>query len=231
MSSRPCTAAPFRGQLGAVRLFDDVLGASAVAAMCALGPDYLGSFSPAETASGLTLAGVGMSPSEAREVRESLAPRLVLSLNAAAAAGRACYSTVGDTGGGAWAWLGDRITGTDRTAGAGAGAGAGPAEQVAAELVGAARVCATHSAKDIIHCLGGVHVLFPLLAPSTEPSSPFPSTAAASEDDSLVAVEAVDLLAALLEGSRLNQARGLLRPNTRPTLNRRTESLRHPEGK
>jgi hypothetical protein len=76
-------------------------------------------------------------------VRESLAPRLVLSLNAAAAAGRACYSTVGDTGGGAWAWLGDRITGTDRTA----AAGAGPTEQVAAELVGAATVCATHSAK------------------------------------------------------------------------------------
>jgi hypothetical protein len=35
-------AAPFTGQLGAVRLFDDVLGGSAVAAMCALGPDYLG---------------------------------------------------------------------------------------------------------------------------------------------------------------------------------------------
>jgi hypothetical protein len=40
--------------------------------------------------------------------------------------------------------------------------------------------------KDIIHCLGGVHVLFPLLAPSTDASSPFPSTATATEDDSLV---------------------------------------------
>ena len=92
-------AAPFAGQFGCVRFFDDVLGHSAVAAVNSLGPDYLGSFSPADTASGLALAGVGMSPSEAREIRESLAPRLVLSLNAAAAYGRDCYSTVADQGG------------------------------------------------------------------------------------------------------------------------------------
>ena len=95
-----------------MRLFDDVLSHAAVEAMTALGSDYLGSFSPAETASGLALAGVGMSASEAKEVRENIAPRLVLSLNAAAASGRTCYSTVGAEGGGAWAWLGavkDRI--------------------------------------------------------------------------------------------------------------------------
>jgi hypothetical protein len=231
-------AAPFSGQLGVVRLFDDVLGVSAVAAMFALGPDYLGSFSPAETASGLALAGVGMSPSEAREVRESLAPRLVLSLNAAAASGRVCYSTVGDTGGGAWAWLGNvkdtigsKIAGglTGGLVGGIAGGLVGsstttkdevaPAESVAAELVGAARVCATHSAKDIIHCLGGVHVLFPLFAPPSETvggsrsssvgaalAPPALGPAASDESsDAAVVVDALDLLAALLAGSRLNQ--------------------------
>ena len=207
-------AAPFSGQLGAVRLFDDVLGASAVAAMSALGPDYLGSFSPAETASGLTLAGAGMSPSEAREVRESLASRLVLSLNAAAASGRACYSTVGDTGGGAWAWLGtvkDAI-GSKLVGVGGREDAEGGGASVAAELVGGARVCATHSAKDIVHCLGGVHVLFPLLAPPAEMRSPGPGGVsvrrqnnAPSASDASVAVDAVDLLAALLDGSRLNQ--------------------------
>ena len=213
-------AAPFRGQLGAVRFFDDALGANAVAAMYALGPDYLGAFSPAETAAGVALAGVGMSPSEAREARESLAPRLQLSLNAAAAAGRSCYSTVGDAGGGLLAFLGtvkDAIQGKiqDGIAGGIAGGvpgaiagvisgGVGPEDRsdpsraVAAELVGAARVCATHSAKDIVHCLGGVHVLLPLVAP---PSTESPDSAA----DAAIAADAVDLLAALLEGSRLNQ--------------------------
>ena len=188
--------------------------------MYALGPDYLGAFSPAETAAGVALAGVGMSPSEAREARESLAPRLQLSLNAAAAAGRSCYSTVGDAGGGLLAFLGtvkDAIQGKiqDGIAGGIAGGvpgaiagvisgGVGPEDRsdpsraVAAELVGAARVCATHSAKDIVHCLGGVHVLLPLVAP---PSTESPDSAA----DAAIAADAVDLLAALLEGSRLNQ--------------------------
>ena len=99
--------------------------------MYALGPDYLGAFSPAETAAGVALAGVGMSPSEAREARESLAPRLQLSLNAAAAAGRSCYSTVGDAGGGLLAFLGtvkDAIQGKiqDGIAGGIAGASRAP---------------------------------------------------------------------------------------------------------
>ena len=41
-------AAPFEGQMGAIRFFDDAPGASAVSAMAALGPEYLGSFSPSE---------------------------------------------------------------------------------------------------------------------------------------------------------------------------------------
>ena len=84
------------------------------------------------------------------------------------------------------------------------------ATAAAAEPVGAARVCATHSAQDIIHCLGGVHVLFPLLAPPSETAGlSSAATAAASaldaDADASVAVDTMDLLAALLEGSRLNQ--------------------------
>ena len=209
-------SAPFRGQLGAVRLFDDVLSHAAVEAMTALGSDYLGSFSPAETASGLALAGVGMSASEAKEVRENIAPRLVLSLNAAAASGRTCYSTVGAEGGGAWAWLGavkDRIAAavdTVRRRGDEDPPGGDrdlfiedDAPNVAAMIVGAARVCATHSAKDIIHCLGGVRVLFPLLAPRDDDGAP----RSREEDahDAAIAADAIDLLASLLDGSRLNQ--------------------------
>ena len=99
-------AAPFEGQMGAIRFFDDAPGASAVSAMAALGPEYLGSFSPSETAAGLALAGAGMSPGEAREAREALAARLALSLDAAASSGRDCYSVVGDAGGGLLAFLG-----------------------------------------------------------------------------------------------------------------------------
>ena len=99
--SQNSSAEPFRGQIGVVRFFDDALSAAAVAAAAALGPDYVGAFSPTETASGIALANFGMSHSEAREIREALAPRLVLSLNAAAATGRSCFSTVADPAGAA----------------------------------------------------------------------------------------------------------------------------------
>ena len=195
-------AAPFSGQFGPVRFFDDVLGHSAVAAVNSLGPDYLGSFSPADTASGLALAGVGMSPSEAREVRESLAPRLVLSLNAAAAYGRDCYSTVADHGGSLGNLLKDvkekGLVGVLKEGVVGGTGNDGGNRSKAANLVGSARVCATHSARDIIHCLGGVHVLFPLLAPIDRPGGDNDAAAAELRD-------AIDLLAAMLEGSRLNQ--------------------------
>ena len=195
-------AAPFSGQFGSVRFFDDVLGHSAVAAVNSLGPDYLGSFSPADTASGLALAGVGMSPSEAREVRESLAPRLVLSLNAAAAYGRDCYSTVADHGGSLGNLLKDvkekGLVGVLKEGVVGGTGHDGGNRLKAADLVGSARVCATHSARDIIHCLGGVHVLFPLLAPIDRPGADNDAAAAELRD-------AIDLLAAMLEGSRLNQ--------------------------
>ena len=195
-------AAPFAGQFGCVRFFDDVLGHSAVAAVSSLGPDYLGSFSPADTASGLALAGVGMSPSEAREIRESLAPRLVLSLNAAAAYGRDCYSTVADQGGSLGNLIKDvKEKGLVGVLKEGVG-GQGPGDRVkAADLVGSARVCATHSARDIIHCLGGVHVLFPLLAPERSGSTDDVDVASAAAE----LRDAIDLLAAMLEGSRLNQ--------------------------
>jgi hypothetical protein len=218
---------PFRGQIGAVRFFDDALSAAAAAAVAALGPDYLGSFSPTETASGVALANVGMSHSEAREIRESLAPRLVLSLNAAAATGRSCFSTVADPGGGVLAALAAarvRVEGRIKDGIAGAIAGiVGERDfvfdeknenekdnsTVAATLAGAARVCATHSAKDVVHCLGGVHVLFPLLAPNIGAESDVRAeaegdSAALSTEQGLVK-DAVDLLAGLLEGSRLNQ--------------------------
>jgi hypothetical protein len=228
------SAEPFRGQIGVVRFFDDALSAAAVAAAAALGPDYVGAFSPTETASGIALANFGMSHSEAREIREALAPRLVLSLNAAAATGRSCFSTVADPAGGgvlaalaaARARVESRIK--DGVAGAMAGIASGDTvpgdgtsasgtSPVAAELAGAARVCATHSAKDVVHCLGGVHVLFPLLAPGALGSGDEPRARSSellvskkmnatldSNGPGLV-VDAVDLLASLLEGSRLNQ--------------------------
>ena len=233
--SQNSSAEPFRGQIGVVRFFDDALSAAAVAAAAALGPDYVGAFSPTETASGIALANFGMSHSEAREIREALAPRLVLSLNAAAATGRSCFSTVADPAGGgvlaalaaARARVESRIKDgvAERDGGArpaiprvpGDGTSASGTSPVAAELAGAARVCATHSAKDVVHCLGGVHVLFPLLAPGALGSGDGPRARSSellvskkmnatldSNGPGLV-VDAVDLLASLLEGSRLNQ--------------------------
>ena len=226
------TTHPFSGQIGAVRFFDDALSGSAIAAVAALGPDYLGGFSPTETNSGVALLTAGMSLAEAREVRETMAPRLQLSLNAAAASGRNCFSTVdrsdssvlatlkevkskvetkikdGIAGGVAGGVTGGIVGGvTGAIAGLSLQSSEEQSNPVAAELVGAARVCATHGAKDVVHCLGGVHVLFPLLAPpETEVDDGSSSHAQANSlNNQLLIKDTVDLLAGLLDSSRLNQ--------------------------
>ena len=253
---------PFVGQIGAVRFFDDALSSAAIAAIAALGSDYLGAFSPTETSSQVALLGAGMTVTEAREIREQIAPRLVLSLNAAAARGRECFSTVTSEDDGTvlktLVAVGKRVEGSIVSGIAGGMAGGvaggvvggvagaiagivGAASQdlketpnaVAAELRGAARVCATHGAKDTVHCLGGVHVLFPLLAPrdaewanrAGNGASNSTGTGASTSDtingastshttgasfttpteEKELVKDSVDLLSALLNGSRLNQ--------------------------
>ena len=230
--SQNSSAEPFRGQIGVVRFFDDALSAAAVAAAAALGPDYVGAFSPTETASGIALANFGMSHSEAREYkrrsRRASCSRSTPRRRPAGAAlarwrtppGAACSPPAAaraveaeSRGPSPARW---RIASGD-TAGPGDGTSASGTSPVAAELAGAARVCATHSAKDVVHCLGGVHVLFPLLAPGALGSGDGPRARSSellvskkmnatldSNGPGLV-VDAVDLLASLLEGSRLNQ--------------------------
>lgn len=69
--------------------------------------------------------------------------------------------------------------------------------QTVCDLIGGTKVCVTKSVKDAVHCLGGVQVVLPI----------FSDIMSCVEDarQHEIVVKGVDLLVALLEGSRLTQ--------------------------
>ncbi|KAK9824084.1 hypothetical protein WJX72_007613 [[Myrmecia] bisecta] len=163
----------FLGQMGCLYLFEDVLTPGHVAALHALGPHYQATFSPSESNPVLEQA-----PAAAELVihgKEALGPRLMLSYNAQAAAGRLLYNTSDMERGGA---DGDTATMGEGT-----------------------QLCCTCQLRDILHCLSGVAVLLPLVAQLDAPVQGLDG----SGEDASRAVDVVKLLAAVLEDSPSNR--------------------------
>ena len=111
--------------------------AGQVAALHALGPDYQSIFAPTDSnplldqtpgAAALLIHG-----------KEALGPRLLLSYNAQAAAGRMLYNTADMDG----------TIDTDRDT---------------AAVLEATQLCCTCQLRDLLHCLGGIGVLLPLVS-------------------------------------------------------------------
>jgi len=109
-----------------------------VAALHALGPNYQSVFAPTDSNPLLDQA-----PAAATLLihsKEALGSRLVLSYNAQAAAGRMLYNT------------------TDMD-------GAADVEHQTAAVQEGSQLCCTCHLRDLLHCLGGVSVLLPLVSP------------------------------------------------------------------
>jgi len=109
-----------------------------VAALHALGPNYQSIFAPTDSNPLLDQA-----PAAATLLihsKEALGSRLVLSYNAQAAAGRMLYNT------------------TDMD-------GAADVEHQTAAVQEGSQLCCTCHLRDLLHCLGGVSVLLPLVSP------------------------------------------------------------------
>ncbi|KAK9806574.1 hypothetical protein WJX73_003713 [Symbiochloris irregularis] len=88
----------FLGQLGCIYLFDDTLSAGQVAALHELGPNYQSTFFHQEYDARLEQLPSSNAHRALCEGKEGLAPKLALSYNAQAAAGRMLYDTrEGDT--------------------------------------------------------------------------------------------------------------------------------------
>ena len=115
-----------------------------VAALHALGPNYQSIFAPTDSNPLLDQA-----PAAAALLihsKEALGSRLVLSYNAQAAAGRMLYNT------------------TDMD-------GAADVEHQTAAVQEGSQLCCTCHLRDLLHCLGGVSVLLPLVSPKLWPNS------------------------------------------------------------
>mmetsp|Transcript_7408 Transcript_7408/g.24883 ORF Transcript_7408/g.24883 Transcript_7408/m.24883 type:complete len:2990 (-) Transcript_7408:33-9002(-) len=160
---------PFFGQLGSTYILDDALSPPAISMIYALGPEYVGRFKSTESHTEKVLAAVSMNAIEGRETREYLAEHIVLVMNAVTLAGRA--TQYGETDG--------NQTDHDYS------------------LIGGAKVCVTKSVKDVIHCLGGVQVILPILSNVMRDVD--------VDQHRAIVCEGVYLLVALLDGSRLNQ--------------------------
>ena len=111
-------------------------GTGQVAALHALGPDYQSIFAP--TDSNPLLEQTPAAAALLIHSKEALGPRLLLSYNAQAAAGRMLYNTADM----------DAAADTER--------------DTAAAQEGS-QLCCTCHLRDLLHCLGGVSVLLPLV--------------------------------------------------------------------
>ncbi|GBG71675.1 hypothetical protein CBR_g9089 [Chara braunii] len=131
----------FRGQLGPIYLFDDALSSNQVAGVARLGPGYMYSFLPNE--SGCVPENVSVHG--IMDGKDGLAPRMVFGFNAQASSGKTCFNISA---------LLDQ--GSDQL----------PCD---ATIMEGTQVCCTRRVQDIIHCVGGITVLFPLFTQLDQP--------------------------------------------------------------
>lgn len=144
-TATPSRPQPFTGAVAALKpscsttatskLLDRAAGQ--VAALHALGPDYQSIFAP--TDSNPLLEQTPAAAALLIHSKEALGPRLLLSYNAQAAAGRMLYNTTDMDGG----------IDLDRDT---------------AAVQEGSQLCCTCHLRDLLHCLGGVTVLLPLVS-------------------------------------------------------------------
>ena len=165
LEDQNATMSPFFGQVGTIHVFEDAMPENGVAMIHALGPEYAGVFNYTESHTEQIVSTVNVNVVEVREMREHLAEHRTVSVSAINYIGRVAQTDARST------------------------------SRFEYALMGGAKVCATKSVKDIIHCLGGVQVVLPI----------FSVVIGVSTNKKEFVRAGVDLLVALLDGSRFNQ--------------------------
>eukprot|EP00850_Spirogloea_muscicola_P002042 SM000007S21002 [mRNA] locus=s7:1425419:1443445:- [translate_table: standard] len=171
---------PFCGQIGPIYIYEDVLSATQIAGIHSLGADYMYSFLDSET---------GHVPDDIlikgvlMDVKDGLSTCVLASYNAQASRGR----TVLDSS----LPLANRA----------------PHD---ASLLPGSQLCYRKRLQDVIHCVGGIGVVFPLLTQLPQPlsfnlSNPPSDISHPETHPTSAAADAVDLLRAVLEGNFANQ--------------------------
>ncbi|KAI4388687.1 hypothetical protein MLD38_000993 [Melastoma candidum] len=138
ISPEALNSLPFHGQIGPIYLFNDALSAESVQAIYFLGPSYMYSFYDNESLS----VNINRFPSGILDAKDGLVSKVIFALNAQASAGKKLFNatTVLEYG-------------LER-------------KLIEATVLRGTQLCSRRLLQQIIYCVGGVSVFFPLIAQS-----------------------------------------------------------------
>ncbi|QHN94309.1 BEACH domain-containing protein B [Arachis hypogaea] len=174
---------PFFGQIGPVYLFNDALSAEQVQSIYSLGPSYMYSFLDNEA---LPLCGDKL-PSGILDVKDGLASKIIFGLNAQASVGKMLFNV-------------SPIMSQ-----------ALEKNSFEAAVIGGTQLCSRRLLQQIIYCVGGVSVLFPLIAQTQcskfeiEKVGEYEKTLVAQTMREYMMTEVIELIASLIDENLANQ--------------------------
>ncbi|XP_042508929.1 BEACH domain-containing protein B-like isoform X1 [Macadamia integrifolia] len=178
-SVRECS--PFLGQIGPVYMFSDAISSEQILGIYSLGPSYMYSFLDNEVA----LASDYPLPSGILDPKDGLASRIIFGLNAQASDGRNLFNV---------SPLLDHAL--DKNS-------------FEAVVMAGTQLCSRRLLQQIIYCVGGVSVFFPLLTQfgkfEDSESEQTEETILRSITRNCIAAEAVELIASFLDENIANQ--------------------------
>ncbi|XP_062026093.1 BEACH domain-containing protein B isoform X1 [Rosa rugosa] len=171
---------PFLGQVGPVYLFNDAISSEQVQGICSLGPSYMYSFLDNEASSSNETKLGGV-----LDVKDGLASKIIFGLNAQASNGRTLFNV---------SPMLDHAS--DRNS-------------FEATMMVGTQQCSRRLLQQIIYCVGGVSVFFPLIAQSekyeNEESGQFKDTFPIPITRDRVTAEVIELIASVLDENVANQ--------------------------
>ncbi|CAI8599125.1 unnamed protein product [Vicia faba] len=171
---------PFFGQIGPVYLFNDAISSEQVQSIYSLGPSYMYSFHDNEA---LPLSGDKI-PSGILDAKDGLASRIIFGLNAQASVGRMLFNV-------------SPIM-----------SHALDKNSFEASVIGGTQLCSRRMLQQIIYCVGGVSVLFPLITHCCNIENEvgeFEKTALMRSTRKCVMGQVIELIASLLDENVANQ--------------------------
>ncbi|KAJ4757798.1 BEACH domain-containing protein B [Rhynchospora pubera] len=162
---------PFTGQMGPVYAFSDTLTPEQVKGIYSLGPSYMYNFVGEQS----ILSTDDLLLNGILNMREGLSSKIIFGLNAQASHKRTLFS------------VSFASENSDKT-------------KFEAKVMDGTKLCSRRLLKEIIYCVGGVSVLFPLLTRFDKLSMNL-----SAPSDNRLAADVIDLVASVLDGNVSNQ--------------------------
>ncbi|KAF6143571.1 hypothetical protein GIB67_029740 [Kingdonia uniflora] len=177
-------SSPFLGQIGPIYLFGDAISSEQIQGIYSLGPSYMYSFVDNDVA----LASDNLVPNGILDAKDGLASKLIFGLNAQAGEGKNLFNVAPVLDHAA-----DKIS-------------------FEAFVLSGTQLCSRRLLQEIIYCVGGVSVFFPLLTQFDRSENPESGEIGELGDTLLrcvvkdyLAAEVIELIASVLDKNLANQ--------------------------